>query len=213
MAERSPSSGLLSHHAERSAGPAGAKALPDGCPDAPAPAAEAPDRLRADAFPSATAASDASDAALRVSRPDAADHPALADVVVEKLAVPAPDAPELDVTCPEPKPQLVPWAQPAEVEELYTPDADQSAARSCAAMEAAAQLAQADAARIRMPAQKLKVKIKMKPAAKPSTQNSEARLAPQAAQAGSQPPEVQTPAAQPARASPDEAEQPAMLAA
>ena len=116
-----------------------------------------------------------------------------------------------DATCPEPKPQLVPWAQPAEVEELYTPDADQSAARSCAAMEAAAQLEQADAARIRMPAQKLKVKIKMKPAAKPSTQNSEARLAPQAAQAESQPPEAQPPAAQPEQASPAEAAQPAQL--
>jgi len=84
--------------------------LPDGSPDEPVPAAEALDRLRADASRWATAASDASDAALRVSRPDAADHPALADADVERLAVPAPDAPERDATCPEPKPQLVPWA-------------------------------------------------------------------------------------------------------
>src|SRR6202451_3112524 len=137
MAERSPSSGLLSRHAERSAAPAGAKVLPDGSPDEPVPAAAALDRLRAGGSRWATAASDASDAALRVSRPDAADHPALADADVERLAVPAPDAPGRDATCPEPKPQLVAWARRAEAAELCTQDAVPSAARSCAAKEAA----------------------------------------------------------------------------
>jgi ribonuclease E len=213
MAERSPSSGLLSRHAERSAAPACAKALPDGSPDAPAPAAEAPDLRPADACPSATAAWGASDAALRVLRPGAADHPALADAAAEKLVVPAQDVPELDATCPEPKPQLVPWAQPAEAAELYTQVAAPSAARSCAATEAAAQLARADAARTPMPAQKLKLKIKMKPEAKPSRPKQEAQLASQAAQAESQPPEAQPPAARPKRASPAAAAQPALPAA
>jgi hypothetical protein len=209
MAERSPSSGLLSRHAERSAAPAGAKALPDGSLDAPVPAAEAPDLRPADASPSATAASDASDAALRVSIPDAADHPALADADVEKLAVPVPDAPVRDATCPEPKPQLVPWAQPAGAAEPCTPVAAPSAARSCAATGAAAQLARVDAARIPMPAQKLKRATK--PEAKPSIPKPEAQWAPQAAQAESQPPEAQPPAAQPEQASPAEAAQPAQL--
>ena len=211
MAERSPSSGLLSRHAERSAALAVAKALPDGSPDAPVPAAEAPDRLRADAYPSATAASGASDAALRASTPDAVDHPALADADAEKLVVPAPDARALDATCPEPKPQLVPRAQSAEAAEPCTPGAVPSAVRSSAATEAAAQPARADAARIPMPAPKLK--IEMKPVAKPSIQKPEAQLAPRAAQAESQPPEVQPPAAQPERASPVEAEQSALPAA
>src|SRR5580692_5158906 len=93
MAERSPSSGLLSPLAERNAAPAVAKALPDGCPDALVPAVEAPDRRPTDACPSATAASDASDAAPQAAQPDAEDHPALAAAVVEKLVVPAPDGP------------------------------------------------------------------------------------------------------------------------
>jgi hypothetical protein len=213
MAERSPSSGLPSRHAERSADPACAKALPDGSPDAPAPVAEAPDPLPVDANPSATAASDASDAAPQVAQPDAADHPALAGADAEKLVVPAPDGPELDATFPEPKPQLVPWAQSAEAAELCTLVAAPSAARSCAATEAAAQPAPADAARTPMPAQKLKLKIKMKPEAKPSRSKQEAQLVPRAAQAESQPPEAQPPAARPKRESPAAAEQPALLAA
>jgi hypothetical protein len=211
MAERSLSSGLLSRHAERSAAPAFAKALPDGSPDAPVPAAEAPDLPRADAYPSATAVSGASDAAPQASQPDAADHLALAGAAVEKSAVPALDAREPDATFPPQEPQLAPWAQPAEVAELYKPVAVQSAARSCAATESAAQPAQADAARILAPAQKLE----WKPAVKQQTQKLEARLAraePQAAQAESKPPEAQPPASRPERESRTAAEQPALPA-
>src|SRR5580658_5410169 len=138
MAERSPSSGLLSPHAERSAALVGAKALLDDCPDAPVPAAEAPDLRPADACPSATAASGASDAAPRVSRPGAADHPALADAGAEKLVVPAPDAQAQGATFPQPEPRLAPSEQSAEAAELCTPVAAPSAAQSCAAKESAA---------------------------------------------------------------------------
>jgi hypothetical protein len=164
MAERSPSSGLLSLLAERSAAPAVAKALPDGFPGAPVPAAEAPDLRPADAFPSATAAWDASDAAPRAAQPDAEDRPALAAAVAEKLVVPAPDALELDATCPEPKPQLARWAPPAEAAEPYIQVAAQSAGRSCAVKESAEQREQVGAARPPVLVLKQALKLEMEPA-------------------------------------------------
>ncbi len=216
MAERSPSSDLPSRHAERSAALAGAKALPGGSPDAPVPAAEALDQLRADVCPSATAASGASDAALQASQRDAADHhPALAGGVAEKLADLVPDVREPDATFPQPEPQLARWAQPAEAAELCTPAVAQSAARSCAAKESAAQSAQVDAARTLVLALKQEMELAMEPAAKQQTPKPEARLArpaPQAAQSASKPPEGQTPASQPERESRTAAEQPALLA-
>ena len=69
----SPSSGLLLHHAEHSAGRAGARALRDARPDEPVPEAEAPDQLRADALQSELCAWDASDGAHRDAAADAAD--------------------------------------------------------------------------------------------------------------------------------------------
>jgi len=202
MAERSPSSGLLSRLAERNAAPAVAKALPDGCPDALVPAVEAPDLRPADACPSATAASDASDAAPQAAQPDAEDHPALAAAVAEKLVVPAPDAPELDATCPEPKPQLVRWAQPAEAAEPYIQVAARSAARSCAAKESAVQREQVGAARPPVLVRKQALKLATEPAVQHPTPKPEAQLArtaPQAAQAELKPPEAQTPASQSAK--------------
>ncbi len=74
------------------------KALPDGCLDAPALEAEAPDQLQADADPSGLNAWDA----WVDARPDAAAdaehrrHPDLADAGVEKSAGPAQDVPEPD---------------------------------------------------------------------------------------------------------------------
>jgi hypothetical protein len=184
MAERSPSSGLLLPLAERSAAPAVAKALPDGSPDARVPAVEVPDLRPVDACPSATAASDASDAVPQAAQPDAADHPALADAVAEKLVVPAPDAPELDATCPERKPQLVRWAQPAEAAEPYIQVAARSAARSCAAKESAEQREQVGAARPPVPVLKQALKLEMKPAVQHQPQKPEAHSARTAPRAG-----------------------------
>ena len=120
--------------------------------------------------PSATAASDASDAAPQASQPDAADHhPALADAVAEKSAVPAPAVRAPDATSPQPEPQLAQWAQRAEAAELYIPALAQSAAQSCAAKESAAQPAQVDAARTLVLGLQQEMKLEMEPAVKQQT--------------------------------------------
>ena len=132
----SPSSGLPSRHAERSAGPAGARERLDGCRDEPVPEAAAPDLHREDAHRQAPAAWDASDGARRDAT-DAADlhrEPSVADV--EKLAdlaldVRARDAWSLQARRPVQQEPLV-WAA-----ELCTPDAVQSAEQSFAEPEAA----------------------------------------------------------------------------
>jgi len=164
---------------------------------------------------SATAASGASDAAPRVSKPGAADHLELADAASEKLVVPAPDAPELDATFPQPEPQLVPWAQPAEAAALCTPVVARFAARSCAAKESAARRAQADAARTLVVALKHEMehetKLEMEPAVKQQTPKARlARPAPQAAQVESKSPEAQPLVSQPEQESRALPAQPAM---
>jgi hypothetical protein len=189
--------------------------LPDDSPDAPVPAAEAPDQLRADACPSATAASDASDAAPQASPPDAEDHLALVDAAAEKLAVPVPVAQAPDATSPRPEPQLAPSAQLDEAAGLCTRAVAQSAARSCAAKESAAQPARADAPRTRVLALKHEtehgMKLEVEPAVKrptPKPEGRSAQPASQAAQAEPKPREAQTPASQSAKELPAE-EQPA----
>lgn len=104
----------------------------------------------------------------------------------------------------------MPWAQRVLEAELCIQVAAQSAARSCAAKEPAAQPAQVDAAWIPMPAQTLE----MKPEAKASIPKLKARLPQsvrQAAQAEPKSPEAQPLASQPARESQAAAEQPALL--
>ncbi len=116
-----------------------------------------------------TAASDASDAAPQAAQPDGADHPALADAVVEKSVVLAPVVRAPDATSPQLEPQLARSAQPAEAAELYTPALAQSAAQSCAAKESAAQPAQVDAARTLVLGLQQEMKLEMEPAVKQQT--------------------------------------------
>jgi hypothetical protein len=121
--------------------------LPDGCPDEPAPEAEAPDPRPADAYRSATAAWDASGDVPQAAPTDAEVHPAPADEAAEKLVAPAPAARAPDAWFPPlerrlAQPEALVWAV-----ELCTPVAAQFAAQSCAAMASAGPQAQPDEVR------------------------------------------------------------------
>jgi hypothetical protein len=140
VAERSPSSVLLSHHAARSAGQDVARARQDGCRDELDPEAAILDQHRGDELLRGPNAWDAWDAV----RPDAVEDVArpllraLADGDAERSA-----ARESDDRAPDARflPQAhlpVKSVQQVAAEELYTPDAVQSEERSCAAQEAAA---------------------------------------------------------------------------
>lgn len=113
------------------------KELPDERRDELVPEAEAPDPHREDARLLGSSASDAWDGAL----PDAMGAADLRrepwDAGAEKLAAPAPDGRARDAWSRRAR-WFVQWARPVVAEELYTPDAVQSAERSCAEPEAAA---------------------------------------------------------------------------
>jgi hypothetical protein len=133
--------GLLLRRAECSAGQDGAKALPDGCQDEPAPEVAAQVLHRSDAGLSAPSASDASDGV----RPDATadadlQHPELADADAGKLADPGQVCPawafrQWDALLPALQ-HVQAVEQDAEAEP-YIPDEGQSAERSCAALAVA----------------------------------------------------------------------------
>jgi len=132
----SPSWGLLLRHAEHSAGRAGAPELPDARLDELVPEADPPGPHQEDVHPPVPCGWDAWDGA-RPDAEDAADlHREPADAGAEKLAVPARDGQARDAWSRQgpPPAQL---ARPAWAAELCTPDAVQSAAQSCAALEKA----------------------------------------------------------------------------
>jgi hypothetical protein len=107
------------------------RALPDGCLAEPAPVAEAPDLLQADADQSVSSASDASGAALpdAVAAADLRPEPSVADAgksAARALDVPARDASSLRALLPAQS------AQPVVAAELYKLVAAPSAEQSCA---------------------------------------------------------------------------------
>src|SRR5690348_15269717 len=129
-AEHSPSSGLLSRHAEHIVAPDVAKDHPDGCPDASVPAAashRALVRLPADAHRSAKNALGASVDARPVAAADAC--PAPADEDVGKSVALAPDVPAQAASS-----HPATAAVQASAAAPCTPGAVQSAEQSCAAL-------------------------------------------------------------------------------
>jgi len=135
-----PSSGLLLHRAEHSAGPAFAQERPHGCPAAWFLEGEAPDRRPTDAPQRATAEWDASVCArqdgaaaalLALLSPQTADG-------VGRWAGQARDAQEQDASRRRLEPQAAPAAEPV-AQEPYRPALARFAERSCGAPEVAAQ--------------------------------------------------------------------------
>jgi len=138
VAAYSPSSGLLLRRAEHSAGRACAREHRDGFRGELGLEAEVLDQLQADVRLRVPGAWDAWDGV----RPDVVadagrQFPERRDADAEKLAVRARDDP-VRAAWFLPENWLVPWAQLDVAAAPYKPDADQSAARSCAEPEAAA---------------------------------------------------------------------------
>ena len=138
-AERSPSSVLLLHRAERSAGRAGAQALPDGYQDELVLEAAAQVPHQGDDYPPAPAAWDASDVVRRDAAEDARhQRPAQLDAGAEKSADRARDARALDAQFRLKERWIAILAAQAAVAEPCRPDVVPSAEQSCAAREAVA---------------------------------------------------------------------------
>jgi hypothetical protein len=132
--------GLPSHREEHSAGLAGAPVPQDGCRDELALVVEVRDLRRWADYQLALDAWDAWDDVLPDAVEDAAHQrrPEPAGADAEKSAAPARDAQAQVVRLSdEQRSEYLVVAQAARdvAVELYTPDADQSAARSCAAPE------------------------------------------------------------------------------
>jgi hypothetical protein len=108
------------------------RALRDGCLAELAPEAEALDRLQADAAPSVSSASDASDAALpdAMAAADLRREPLVADA--GKLAALAPDVPARDAWSRQQERSSALWALRGAVGEPYKPAAAPSVEQSSA---------------------------------------------------------------------------------
>ena len=145
-AERSLSLDLLLLLGERSAVPAVAQALQDGCPDEPVQEVEVQVQHQSAAVLSETFAWGAWDGVRRAVAAGAA-HPLRAHLADEDAGKSVDRARDVPVQDAPPMAPLLGWLalEQQDAEAPCTPDAVQSEAQSCAVLEPAEQLGQRDA--------------------------------------------------------------------